>query len=130
MKAKLRKIIIENCYYLYSVSSSYDGKMGINTLTVRIFQNGHKTTPLIVQFLTVDDPILGQPLKIGYSLTNHEAHKTDWININEPKYIRQLILLGIKSGWTGTNQIEVQNGLAYLGELGYDTSSLVPKKIE
>lgn len=48
------------------------------------------------------------------------------VNINEPKYIRELILHGQKNGWTGNNKMEIQNGLTYLDELGYGIDKLKP----
>ncbi|MBO9701140.1 MAG: hypothetical protein J7604_13090 [Sporocytophaga sp.] len=48
------------------------------------------------------------------------------MNINEPKFIRQIISQGIKNGWTGDNKLENQNGLIYLNELGCETSRIKP----
>jgi hypothetical protein len=126
MKSKLRKIVIDTLEYLYSVTDKYHLETETNTLTVKVFLNGQKMTPLIVEFLTLDDYYVGQPLKSGVKLTNKITNTIDTVNINEPKYIRELILQGQKNGWTGSNKIEKQNGLNYLNELGYETDSLNP----
>ena len=127
MKSKLRKISIENLEYLYSVSNKYNLENQTNTLTVRIYLSGYKQTPLVVDFLTIDNYYMGQLLNSGVSLANKLTNMTDTVNINEPKYIRELILQGQKNGWTGNNKMEKQNGLNYLTELGYDAEALKPQ---
>lgn len=124
MKNKLRKISIDDVEYLYSVTNKYHLDRHTNTLTVKIYSSGQKQTPLVIEFSTIDDPIVGQPLKTGIKLTNKITNLTDTINLNEPKYIRELILLGQSKGWQGNNKMERQNGLDYLYEQGYETSLL------
>ncbi|MBT2620841.1 hypothetical protein [Chryseobacterium sp. ISL-6] len=126
MKNKLRKITIEDVVYLYSVTDKYHLGTETNTLTVKVFLDRQKQTPLIIEFLTVDHYYMGQILKSGVKLTNILKSTDDLVNMNEPKYIRELILQGRKNGWTGTNKIEKQNGLNYLTELGYETDILLP----
>jgi hypothetical protein len=126
MKNRLRKITIEDLVYLYSVTDKYDLETETNTLTLKVFLNGQKQTPLIIEFLTLDHYYMGQILKSGIKLTNTIKSTNENVNINEPKYIRELILQGQKTGWTGTNKIEKQNGLNYLTELGYQTDILLP----
>ncbi|HWJ26917.1 MAG TPA: hypothetical protein VNS32_10275 [Flavisolibacter sp.] len=128
MKSKLRRITIDASEYQYSVSDKYHLGTGINTLTVKVFLSGHKQTPLVIDFLTTDHYQMGQLLKSGINLVNKLTGTVNKVNINEPKYIRELILQGLKSGWTGTNTIEKQNGLNYLNELGYETDVLNPGK--
>jgi hypothetical protein len=125
MKSRLRKIIIDGSEYLYSVSNKYHS--GTNTLTIRVFLSGQKKTPLIIDFSTFDDYYGGQPLNSGIRLANKRTNKTDLVNINEPKYIRELILHGLKNGWSVKSKIENQDGLNYLSELGYEASVLKPK---
>jgi hypothetical protein len=50
------------------------------------------------------------------------------VNLNQPKYIREVILYGLNKGWTGKNSIEILNGLSFLSELGYKIDTLLPKK--
>lgn len=126
MKNKLRKIITNQRTYLYSVTDQFHAETETNTLTVKIFLNGEKQTPLIIDFLTFDDYIMGQPLKSGISLMNIKTNSMEVININEPKYIHQFILQGIEKGWSGKNKIKKQNGLNYLAELGYKVEPLRP----
>lgn len=125
MKSKLRKITIDNLVYLYSVTDKYHLGTETNTLTVKIFLNGQKQTPLIIDFLTLDHYHMGQILKTGVKLKNNFKKIDENVNINEPKYIRELILQGRKKGWIGTNKIEKQDGLNYLTELGYETDILL-----
>lgn len=127
MKSKLRKITIENLEYLYSVSNKYNLENQTNTLTVRIYLSGYKQTPLVIDFLTIDNYYIGQLLNAGVRLANKRTNMTDTVNINEPKYIRELILQGHKNGWTGNNKMEKQDGLNYLTESGYDAETLKPR---
>lgn len=113
--------------YLYSVSDQFHSGTETNTLTVKIFLSGEKQTPLIIDFLTFDEYIMGQPLKSGITLMNAVTDSLENVNINEPKYIQKLIVKGIEKGWNGKNKMEKQNGLTYLSELGYDIDTLKPK---
>ncbi|WPO91910.1 hypothetical protein [Chryseobacterium sp. HR92] len=128
MKNKLRKIIINNIEYVYSVTNQFHSETETNTLTVKVFLRGQKQTPLIIKFVTADDYMMGQPLKSGVKLVNKFTSSEDEVNLNEPKYIKQLIVLGLKKGWSGSNSIDIQNGLDYLNELGFETGKLVPGK--
>jgi hypothetical protein len=128
MKNKLRKITINQLVYFYVVSDKYHLGTETNTLTIKIYLVGFKQTPLIIEFLTIEHYYVGQVLKSGVLLLNKKTNTSDRINLNEPKHIRELILIGIKKGWTGVNKLEIQNGLSYLNELGYDTEILVPSK--
>ena len=129
MKYKLRKIIIDVLEYLYSVVDKFHPASQTNTLTIKIYLSGQKQTPLVIEFLTIDDPIMGQPFKAGIKLMNRITNRISIVNLNEPKYIRELILLGRKKGWTGNDKAEKQNGLDYLNEMGYETGLLKPSAI-
>jgi hypothetical protein len=122
MKNKLRKITIDNSKYLYSVKDKYHSETETNTLTLKVFLEGHKQSPLIVDFLTSDHYYMGQVLKSGISLENKKTNSTDIVNINQTGLIHQLILQGIKNGWNGTTRIDKQNGLNYLVKLGYESA--------
>ncbi|WP_431610878.1 hypothetical protein [Chryseobacterium sp. 'Rf worker isolate 10'] len=128
MKNKLRKIVIDNNEYLYSVTDQFHSETETNTLTLKIFLSGQKLTPLIIEFVTVEHYIVGQPLKSGIKLINKITNSEDEVNMNEPKYIRQFILLGLKNGWSGVNPIAVQDGLDYLNQLGFETDQLIFRK--
>lgn len=127
MKNKLRKIKVDNSEYLYTCASKYQSGTKTNMLTIKIYLSGQKQTPLILDFLTFDDYYLGQPLNSGVILTNTKTNEKTTVNINEPKYIREFVLNGLKNGWTGANTLEVQNGLEYLADLGFEVSNLGPK---
>ena len=107
---------------MYRVDTAYNRK-GDNTslLSVRIFLNGEKNTPLCVDFITVEDDFMGQPLNGNIKLLNKTTQTEDLINLNEPKYIPKLIDWAEIQGWTGTQKITPLNGLLFLQLLGYDT---------
>ncbi|PRB03794.1 hypothetical protein CQ046_08350 [Chryseobacterium sp. MYb7] len=128
MKNKLRKIVINTIEYLYRVTDQFHSETQTNTLTLKIFLSGQKLTPLIIQFVTVEHYIVGQPLKSGIKLINKITNSEDEVNMNEPKYIRQFILLGLKNGWSGVNSIAVQDGLDYLNQLGFETDQIIFRK--
>jgi hypothetical protein len=128
MKTKLRRIHIESKDYRYSVSNRYYTKNETNVLTIRIYLDGNKNTPLIIEFLTLDHYSMGQVLGSGVNLENITTNTPDRINIHEPKRIKYLILQGMKNGWTGYNKLQTQDGIKYLNDLGYKTNVIEPLK--
>lgn len=130
MKNKLRRIKIDNSEYLYTVANKYHSGTKTNTLTIKIYLKGQKQTPLILDFLTVDDFYLGQLLNSGMPLTNTKTNVATTVNLNEPKYIREFVLQGLENGWTGTNNLGTQNGLKYLTDLGFEVTNLHRKKLK
>ncbi|WP_424653083.1 hypothetical protein [Capnocytophaga sputigena] len=125
MKQKLRKLVHKGQEYLYRVNTAYNTK-GDNTslLSVRIFLSGEKNTPLCIDFITIEDEFMGQPLNGNINLLNKTTQTEDTINLNEPKYIPKLIDWAETLGWTGSNKTAPLNGLLFLQSLGYDTSPL------
>ena len=125
MKQKLRKLVHKGQEYLYRVNTAYNTK-GDNTslLSVRIFLSGEKNTPLCIDFITIEDEFMGQPLNGNINLLNKTTQTEDNINLNEPKYIPKLIDCAETKGWTGSNKTAPLNGLLFLQSLGYDTSPL------
>ena len=129
MKQKLRKLIHKDKEYLYRVDTVYNRKRDQNSLlSVRIFLNGEKNTPLCVDFITIEDEFMGQPLNGNIKLLNKTTQTEDTINLNEPKYIPKLIDWGTAQGWIGSNKIAPLNGLLFLQLLGYDTTPLQTKE--
>ena len=129
MKQKLRKLIHKDKEYLYRVDTVYNRKRDQNSLlSVRIFLNGEKNTPLCVDFITIVDEFMGQPLNGNIKLLNKTTQTEDNINLNEPKYIPKLIDWGTAQGWIGSNKIAPLNGLLFLQLLGYDTTPLQTKE--
>lgn len=126
MKKKLRRIKINNAEYLYAVYINYYSPSKTSRLTLKVFLSGQKQTPLIIDFLTIDDFYMGHPLNVGVILTNSKTKESILVNLHEPKFIREFVLLGLKKGWTGTNKVEAQNGLGYLKELGFEVSTIQP----
>ena len=125
MKQKLRKLVHKGQEYLYRVNTVYNTK-GDNTslLSVRIFLSGEKNTPLCIDFITIEDEFMGQPLNGNINLLNKNTQTEDNINLNEPKYIPKLIDWAETQGWTSSNKTSSLNGLLFLQSLGYDTSPL------
>jgi len=126
MKDKLRKIVINEVEYVYLITGKYLGN-DRSKLTVRIYLSGYKQTPLIIEFVTPDDSYCGPLLNTGICLKNKQTGTIDKVNLNEPKYIRQLILSGLIKGWTGENKMPKQDGIQYLKELGYEVEPLIPE---
>ena len=125
MKQKLRKLIHKEKEYLYRINTVYNTKKdSTSLLSVRIFLAGEKNTPLCIDFITIDDKYMGQPLNGNISLLNKNTQTKEIINLNEPKYIPKLIDWGEEQGWKGDNKIPPLNGLLFLELLGYDIAPI------
>ena len=125
MKQKLRKLIHKDKEYLYRVNTVYNTKKdNTSLLSVRIFLEGEKNTPLCINFITIDDKYMGQPLNGNINLLNKNTQTKETINLNEPKYIPKLIDWGEEQGWKGDNKIPPLNGLLFLELLGYDIAPI------
>ncbi|MDO5106557.1 hypothetical protein [Capnocytophaga sp.] len=119
MKNKLRKITVEGNVYYYRFTDNFQMETSPSFMRLRIFLEGCKATPLVVDFHCKYDLYAGFSLK-GTDLYNANTQSTTRVNIHETKYIRQFILLGKQNGWTGNNTTKIQDGMAYLSALGYD----------
>jgi len=129
MKQKLRRLIHKDKEYLYRINTAYNTKKDCTSLlSVRIFLAGEKNTPLCINFITIDDKYMGQPLNGNISLLNKNTQTKETINLNEPKYIPKLIDWGTVQGWIASNKIAPLNGLLFLQLLGYDTTPLQTKE--
>ena len=125
MKQKLRKLIHKDKEYLYRINTVYNTKKdSTSLLSVRIFLEGEKNTPLCINFITIDDKYMGQPLNGNINLLNKNTQTKETINLNEPKYIPKLIDWGEEQGWKGDNKIPPLNGLLFLELLGYDIAPI------
>jgi hypothetical protein len=125
MKQKLRKLIHKEKEYLYRINTVYNTKKdSTSLLSVRIFLEGEKNTPLCINFITIEDKYMGQPLNGNISLLNKNTQTKEIINLNEPKYIPKLIDWGEEQGWKGDNKIPPLNGLLFLELLGYDIAPI------
>ena len=125
MKQKLRKLIHKDKEYLYRINTAYNTKKdNTSLLSVRIFLEGEKNTPLCINFITIDDKYMGQPLNGNINLLNKNTQTKETINLNEPKYIPKLIDWGEEQGWKGDNKIPPLNGLLFLELLGYDIAPI------
>ena len=133
MKQKLRKLIHKDKEYLYRINTVYNTKKdSTSLLSVRIFLAGEKNTPLCINFITIDDKYMGQPLNGNINLLNKNTQTKEnkntqtkeTINLNEPKYIPKLIDWGEEQGWKGDNKIPPLNGLLFLEFLGYDIAPI------
>ena len=125
MKQKLRRLIHKDKEYLYRINTAYNTKKdSTSLLSVRIFLEGEKNTPLCIDFITIDDKYMGQPLNGNISLLNKNTQTKEIINLNEPKYIPKLIDWAEEQGWKGDNKISPLNGLLFLELLGYDIAPI------
>ena len=125
MKQKLRKLIHKEKEYLYRINTAYNTKKdNTSLLSVRIFLAGEKNTPLCIDFFTIEDKYMGQPLNGNINLLNKNTQTKETINLNEPKYIPKLIDWGEEQGWKGDNKIPPLNGLLFLEFLGYDIAPI------
>lgn len=125
MKQKLRKLIHKDKEYLYRINTAYNTKKdSTSLLSVRIFLAGEKNTPLCINFITIDDKYMGQPLNGNINLLNKNTQTKETINLNEPKYIPKLIDWAEEQGWKGDNKISPLNGLLFLELLGYDIAPI------
>ncbi|GIJ96758.1 hypothetical protein CAPN001_13270 [Capnocytophaga stomatis] len=124
MKNKLRKIVVEDIIYYYRITDNFQMETFPSFIRIKIFSEGYKKTPLIIEFPSKYDSYAGFPLKNGVNLPNLFNNITECVNIHQPKYVQKFILLGKKYGWTGNNIIPTQDGMDYLSELGYDVSSI------
>ena len=125
MKQKLRRLIHKDKEYLYRINTAYNTKKdSTSLLSVRIFLAGEKNTPLCIDFITIEDKYMGQPLNGNISLLNKNTQTKETINLNEPKYIPKLIDWGEEQGWKGDNKIPPLNGLLFLELLGYDIAPI------
>ena len=125
MKQKLRKLIHKEKEYLYRINTVYNTKKdSTSLLSVRIFLEGEKNTPLCINFITIEDKYMGQPLNGNISLLNKNTQTKETINLHEPKYIPKLIDWGEEQGWKGDNKIPPLNGLLFLELLGYDIAPI------
>ena len=125
MKQKSRKLIHKDKEYLYRINTAYNTKKdNTSLLSVRIFLAGEKNTPLCINFITIEDKYMGQPLNGNINLLNKNTQTKETINLNEPKYIPKLIDWGEEQGWKGDNKIPPLNGLLFLELLGYDIAPI------
>ena len=125
MKQKLRKLIHKEKEYLYRINTVYNTKKdNTSLLSVRIFLEGEKNTPLCINFITIEDKYMGQPLNGNINLLNKNTQTKETINLNEPKYIPKLIDWAEEQGWKGDNKISPLNGLLFLELLGYDIAPI------
>ena len=125
MKQKLRRLIHKDKEYLYRINTVYNTKKdSTSLLSVRIFLEGEKNTPLCINFITIDDKYMGQPLNGNINLLNKNTQTKETINLNEPKYVPKLIDWAEEQGWKGDNKISPLNGLLFLEFLGYDIAPI------
>ncbi len=123
MKKNIRKITIEGSIYWWAVKTSYvkkEAKMRIYETHVRFaaYLEGYRATPLVIKFLTWEDPIGGNPLT---------SSSADLANLNKPSLIRKLILYGLSKAWEPAikgGHLTIENGIAVLSEIGIDTSEI------
>ena len=123
MRKTIRKITIEGSIYRWTVKTSYvakESKMGKYETHVRFaaYLEGYRATPLVIKFLTWENPISGNPLT---------SSGADLANLNKPSMTRKLILYGLSKGWKPAikgGHLIIENGIAVLSEIGIDTREI------
>lgn len=124
MKKKLRKIIIQEKTYLYSLKESLCKKQVGGNLywknTLRIYVENYRQTPLVVYFFAKDDYYMGNMLT---------KEIVDGLNIHYPSVIQKIINYALtQENWQANNSgLTLHNGLSILQKLGYDISSINPQ---
>lgn len=127
MKNKLRKIVVENKVYFYRIQNHIAKDTACFT-ELKIFLQGNKQTPLRIRFsMACDDYFFGFPLTSEGVFFNKNTNSEENINIHRPKFVQKFIILAQSKGWTGEHHSAIQNGMAYLSELGYEITHLTPK---
>ncbi|WP_149093813.1 hypothetical protein [Paenibacillus terrae] len=125
MKKKIRQIVVEGQTYEYLLNHHFVNGQSINVL--KVFWEGKKIAPLLVTFLTWNDPIGGSPLATGVELYHHRSGVSEIYNLNYPKIVRAWILHGLESGWTGKETWEIEDALSTMTDMGYEAQWLRPK---
>jgi hypothetical protein len=124
VKNKLRKIVVNEQEFLWYIKGAVQGRNG--TLQLKIFLSGETKHPVQIAFTTWDNPVIGFPLNFGYALYNRTTSETETVNLNQPAYIRKIILYALEQGWNGKNKVSLPDGLSILNALGYDIEVLLP----
>ncbi len=124
MKKKLRTLKVGEESYLYSLQVINLFDLEESIFVIRIFKDGFSKYPLLISFRTLDDYYVGNPLHHGVLLYNNKLLKEEVINLNRPKFIRQALDYGIRTGWNGIKDKMECDGLLLLVELGYDINKL------
>lgn len=120
MKKKLRKIVVNECTYLWRIDEKFIGVELIpNQYTAKvkviIFKEGLKNTPLTVIFNVMEDAISGTRVTSSRSETN----------LHKPKNIRMLIEEGLSLGWTPeSTELLLENGLEIYEKFGYEVKDI------
>jgi hypothetical protein len=119
IRSKPRQIRVNGENYIYIKSIDND-LMSESTILLKLFLENHKKTPLIFYFTASNEPDIGHQLYAGVVLENKITQSKQRININEPKWVHQFILEGLKIGWTGKNILEYQDGNQVIENWGFD----------
>lgn len=127
MSNKLRNITIGVNAFHYLVKTKYTSPGSISSVIIKVFLKGRKTTPLVINFSPLRWPKSGIPLYVGTHLFNTSTKQEEYVNLNEPKYIKACIEYGLSKGWTGENHIEQLDGIKILNDLCYITDAVVKK---
>lgn len=126
MKKNIRKIVVNEKVYFYKVASGrYGDDQAIVILT--IYLEGHRHTPYIFHFKSIDHYYAGAPLNAGVLLLNHQTALSEVVNINRPYYIRLCILKALEQGWDASKMQINEVGMQFLTELNLDISKIEVK---
>lgn len=114
MKSNLRKIVIENKSYFWKFRSIWQEQAFHSTVTV-ITENDN--IQIFIRFKTIDTFTAGSPLNEGLPMRKMEQLYI--INLNQPKYIAELIKHINNKITPCTKKSYEFNGNIILNELGY-----------
>ena len=120
MKKKLRKIVVNECAYLWRIDEKFIGvelnpNQYIAKVKAIISKEGLKNTPLTVIFNVMEDAVSGTKITSSGSE----------INLHKPKNIRMLIEEGLSLGWAPeSKELLLENGLEIYTKFGYDVKGI------
>lgn len=113
MKNKLRKIVLDGEIYYYRFTYKYYDSSNKCLSTFKAFKNQNKNCPMTINFDTLADALIGNPLNAGIALENGQKN----INLNCPKWARLIILYGIENGWNGNSILNINGNYDLLNQM-------------
>ncbi len=126
MKKNIRKITVHEKSYFYRILSSYCGHNNA-IVSLKIYLDGHRQTPYILQFKCLDDFYGGASLYVGVALFNVQTGLKEYVTLHRPYVVRLCILKALEQGWDATKMHINTEGMQFLAELNLDITTITPK---
>jgi hypothetical protein len=124
MKQKLRKIVVNEMEFKYSINDSFEkneaNPYGYWLTTLRIFRADFRNTPLQVQFNGEDHYTSGNVVSTGALIKKGDEELI--FNINMPGFIRIIAEEGLKLDWDWEKSKLIVDGFSLLESAGYDST--------